>query len=145
MNSKHSKQLEWEMWRVAHVASVSLGCFYPKFSVTIRDMQVRANKAKLRFYLASVGLYVTSYFSIGNAMSIGCCQLTRTDVGLMKVTVMFSGAAGIEPEMKEKEEERAKLASINSIRLFSLLRAKSFFPATFKKASIAFLRLKRIS
>lgn len=56
-------------------------------------------------------------------MSSGCCQLTRTDVGLMKVTVIFSGAAGIEPEKKETD----KAASVNSTRLFSFPHGKSFF------------------
>lgn len=58
------------------------------------------SKQKKDNYLASVGLYVTSYFSIGNATSVGCCQLTRTEFGLINVTVMFSGAAGIDPAKK---------------------------------------------
>lgn len=49
-------------------------------------------------YLASVGLYVISNLSIGSVCkSIAICHETRTDDGFMKVTVMFSGAAGIEP------------------------------------------------
>lgn len=55
----------------------------------------------LIFYLASVGLYVTSYFSIGYAASTVVCHDKRTDFGFMNVTVIFSGAAGMEPEMRD--------------------------------------------
>lgn len=42
-----------------------------------------------------------SYFSIGKSISIVCCQLTFTEVGLMNVTVIFSGAYGTdEPEIR---------------------------------------------
>lgn len=51
-------------------------------------------------YLASVGLYVTSYFSSGVSRSTDVCQDTFTDVGLRNVTVIFSGAVDIEPEKR---------------------------------------------
>lgn len=49
-------------------------------------------------YLASVGLYVTSYLSTGIACwSTDVCHDIFTEVGFKNVTVIFSGAADIEP------------------------------------------------
>lgn len=54
------------------------------------------------FYLASVGLYVTSYLSTGIACwSTEVCHDIFTDVGFKNVTVIFSGAAEIEPENRK--------------------------------------------
>lgn len=45
-----------------------------------------------------MGLYVTSYFSIGvDVETFDMCQDTRTDVGLINVTVIFTGATTMEP------------------------------------------------
>ena len=44
-----------------------------------------------------MGLYVTSYFSIGACETFEMCQDTRTDVGLIKVTVILTGATTMEP------------------------------------------------
>lgn len=46
-------------------------------------------------HLASVGLYVTSYFSTLSTWLV--LQETRTDVGFKNITVMFSGAPGLPP------------------------------------------------
>lgn len=44
-------------------------------------------------HLASVGLYVTSYFSTCSTWLV--LQDTRTDVGFRNITVMFSGTPGM--------------------------------------------------
>lgn len=44
-------------------------------------------------HLASVGLYVTSYFSTCSTWLV--LQDTRTDVGFRNITVIFSGTPGI--------------------------------------------------
>lgn len=73
-------------------------------------------------------------------MSIGCCQLTRTDVGLMKVTVMFSGAAGIEPERKKG----SCVNKLNKINFPSRSLKASSSHSTFRKLSpTEILRLRR--
>jgi len=46
-----------------------------------------------RTHLASVGLYVTSYFSTCSTWLV--LQDTRTDVGFRNITVMFSGTPGM--------------------------------------------------
>jgi hypothetical protein len=62
-------------------------------------------------------------------VSIGCCQLTRTEVGLMKVTVMFSGAVGIEPEIVKRKGKKGLLISLN----FDKVKTFSFFCVFFFK------------
>lgn len=52
-------------------------------------------------YLASVGLYVTSYLS---AFSTDVAHETFTDVGFKKVTVIFSGMPG-PPGMEPAEKK----------------------------------------
>lgn len=55
-------------------------------------------------YLASVGLYVTSYLSTGGVCwSIDVCHDILTEAGVKNVTVIFSGAEEIETETKEQK------------------------------------------
>lgn len=65
-------------------------------------------RGKFVIYLASVGLYVTSYLS---AFSWEVAHDTLTDVGFKNVTVMFSGTPGppgIEPATRKNTVRKQK-------------------------------------
>lgn len=81
----------------------SIFVFYPTFVLSEwMCFSLCINKQK-NYYLASVGLYVTSYLSTGIVCwSTDVCHDIFTEVGFKNVTVIFSGAAEIEPKERNK-------------------------------------------